>query len=278
MKRNALILICVLLHLASFAQQLNIKSRQPDALTGSAFAAAIADTALSLAERETIIFKAVKQGNIPNFLRKLSPVVIQKVINGINYELIIYVTPDYLSIGSNDNYFYTPTTPMLAQQIADLTHSLLPTKTMVDEIYRQAKIKLSPMPIPPSKAMTTVPVFIAHNAMLMKQLDSVAAMHAQSTLTAGNKKDIILSNKIYGENSPRVVIYGWHKLDGKPIQPVYNKHTNTWADYSHGVRLVSKIAVLNGKKVKLSNILKDPVLCQLVSNEGVIAKAKYPKE
>ena len=147
---------------------------------------------------------------------------------------------------------------------------------MVDEIYTNAKIKLEPQPIAPSKEMITVPVFIAHNQMVLNQLEAFKEKHLQSELTAGNKKDIIISNKIYGQPTQRVVIYGWHKLDGKAIQPVYNKHTNTWADYSHGVRLISNIGYLNGKRIKLTDLLKDPVLHELLSDEGLIPTAKYP--
>lgn len=262
--------------LNSFAQEMKLKKQKNYTITGSQFIKSILDTTLRLTDRERIIYTAIENGSIPDFLRKLSSIQIEKVINGTDYKLKLYVTPDYLCIGTDDDYFYTPTTPMLAQKIANLTHSILPTKKMVDDIYEQAKIKLAPQPISPSKAMTTVPVFVAHNQIILEQLQPFKQGHQQAELTAGNKKDIIISNKIFGQATPRVVIYGWHKLDGKAIQPVYNKHTNTWADYSHGVRLISNIGYLNGKRVKLTEILKDPILNELLSDEGVIVNAKYP--
>lgn len=248
MKRLLLLFIGLIIGLGAFAQELKLKKRKAGALTGSQFSKLIADTNLSLSAREEMIWQEVKNGNIPSFLRKLSSVEINKVIDTKNYQLVIYTTTDYLSIGIDTDYFYMPTTPMLAQRIANLTRTLLPTKSMVDEIYRQAAIKLEPQPIPPTKAMTTVSVFKAHHEIVLKQLQALGSNYKQGSLTVGNKKDIIVSNKIYGQTSPRVVIYGWHKLDGKAIQPVYNKHTNTWADYSHGVRLISDIGYLNGKK------------------------------
>lgn len=275
MKKLLYIFIC-LMNVSSFAQELKLKNRNPNALTGSEFAKSIADTSLSLLERERLIYEEVKNGNIPSFLKSLYPVSITKQLNGLDYTLILWVTPDYLAIGNDKDYFYTPATPMLAQKIADLTRTMLPTKLIVDEIYKQAKIKLAPQPIPPSKAMTTVPIFINHNEMIREQMKLINQTGFTGELTAGNKKDIIISNKIYGQSTPRVVIYGWHKPDGKAIQPVYNKHTNTWADYSHGVRLVSKIAYLNGKRIRLTNLLKNPVLHELISDEGIIPNTKYP--
>lgn len=276
MKRLPLLFIGLIIGLGAFAQELKLKKRKAYALTGSQFSKLIVDTNISLSAREEMIWQEVKNGNIPSFLRKLSPIEINKVIDIKNYQLLIYTTSDYLSIGSDTDYFYMPTTPMLAQRIANLTHTLLPTKSMVDEIYRQAVIKLEPQPIPPTKAMTTVPVFRTHHEIVLKQLKALGSNYKQGSLTAGNKKDIIISNKIYGQATPRVVIYGWHKLDGKAIQPVYNKHTNTWADYSHGVRLISDIGYLNGKKIKLTDLLKDPILHELLSDEGIIMEAKYP--
>lgn len=274
--KNYLFIVFCFLNLAVFAQEIKLRKRNPDAPTGSQFAKSILDTGLNLKDREKLIYNQIKQGNIPPFLRILSSIPIEKVINGKNYKLILYTIPDYLAIGTNTDFFYIPTTPMLAQQIADLTKTILPTKKMVDDIYINAKIKLEPKPIPPSEAMTAVPVFITHSDTIINQLEAFKQIHEQSELTAGNKKDIIMSNQIFGKPIPRVVIYGWHKLDGKAIQPVYNKHTNTWVDYSHGVRLVSNTGYLNGKRIKLTDILKNPLIYGLLSDEGVILNTKYP--
>lgn len=275
MKKVLLMMLCSTF-LSCTVQQLKIAKRDASALSGSQFSKSIADTSLTLETREQIIFEEIKNGNVPDFFRKLATIDVTQTINGKLYHLSYQVAPDYLLIGNDEDFFYTPTTPMLAQKIANLSKAMLPTKKMVDDIYANSLIKLAPQPIPPSKLMTTVPVFIAHNNIVVKQLDSLKKRHLRSELTAGNKKDIIISNKIYGQPTPRVVIYGWHKLDGKAIQPVYNKHTNTWADYSHGVRLVLNDAILNGKKVRIADILKDPVLYVLLSDEGVIDNATYP--
>lgn len=276
MKQLSILIFLVSISIIAFSQELKLKKRKDSYLSGREFAKLISDTSLSLAAREDLMFSEVKKGNLPSFQRKFSAIAIEKVIDGISYQLRIYVAPDYLAIGNDEDYFYIPTTPMLAQRIANISKTMLPTKLMVDEIYKQAQIKLEPQPIAPTKAMTTVPIFMVHNGIVLQQLKDFREKHLSSYLTAGNKKDIIISNKIYGQPTPRVVIYGWHKLDGKAIQPVYNKHTNTWADYSHGVRLVSETAILNGKKVKLADLLKHPLLYQIVSDEGVILNSKYP--
>lgn len=278
MKILAILFILFVNSCIANAQILYLKPRKADALTGSAFAKSIADSSLTLEQREKIIFKEIKNGNVPNFLRKLTIITdstdwdlgVDKI--SISY----YVLPDYFCIGDDADFFYVPMTPILAQKVADLTKCSLPTKKMVDKIYENATIKLEPKPIPPTKAMITVPVFIAHTEIINMQLNDCNAQHKNSELTAGHKKDIIISNKIYEEKTPRVVIYGWHKLDGKPIQPVYNKHTNTWTDYSHGVRLVQNTVWLNGKKTTLAKILAAAKQSILIGDEGKIEKPYYP--
>jgi len=275
MKFSIAFLIILFSQLAN-AQSLHLKPRSTNALTGSAFAKTILDSNLTLKQREDIIFKEIKKGNVPNFLRILMPITDSILINNEAMRITYFVLPDYFCIGSDNDYWYVPMTPILAQKVADLTNCSLPTKKLVDKIYQAATIKLVPQPIPPSKAMTTVPIFLAHSDSISVQLLPYKSSHLQSSLTAGHKKDVIISNKIYGEKTPRVVIYGWHKMDGKPIQPVYNKHTNTWADYSHGIRLVLKMVMLNNKKISLKKLLANPTKSLLVSDDGIMTKPFYP--
>lgn len=260
------------------AQLLHLKKREINASGGKAFALSISDSSLTLYEREKIIYKEIKKGNVPDFLRKLIEIKNNILIEGDStiYHISYYVLSDYFAIGSNDDYFYVPMTPILAQKVANLTHCTLPTKNMVDEIYANAKIKLKPQNIAPTKAMTTVPVFIAHTDSVLKQLKPLVNQHNNGELTAGNKKDIIISNKIFGESTPRVVIYGWHRAERNPIQPVYNKHTNLWADYSHGVRLIQNKIFIGGKKTTIKKALANVQLSRLFSSEGVIKRAYYP--
>lgn len=104
----------------------------------------------------------------------------------------------------------------------------LPTKELVDEIWQQADMKLEPVPMKPGPQMTSREYFVTHNDIIEKQLEGKSY-----TLVAGHKKDIIQQQK-----EGRVTIYGWHRQNGKPIQPVYSGHSENYYDYSHGVRFV----------------------------------------
>lgn len=275
MKKNLAFIIFLLMG-SAHAQTLSLKHRRPSALSGTAFALSISDPALSLEVRENIIYEEIRKGNIPHFLRQLTEINDTATIDGTLMTIRYWVLSDYIAIGNDEDFFYCPMTPMLAQRVADLTKTHLPTKKIVDVIYSNAIIKLTPKPIPPTAAMTTVPVFISHNDTVRHQLQDMMVVHSKGALTAGNKKDIIISNKVYGQSTSRVVIYGWHTSDGKPIQPVYNKHKNTWADYSHGVRLIQNKMYVNGNKTTYQKVLADAKLCGLLSDEGLISIARYP--
>ncbi len=253
---------------------LNIPERDENAITGTEFVNQVIN--LSLTDREKRVAKEILSGNVPAFSRKLRPLKINQIINGENYEIIFFTVCDYMAIGSDTDYLYIPMTPSTAQYLADNMNCLLPTKKIVDVIYAQAETKLKPQPIPPSDKMTTIPVFKQHTDSIKQQ---IGLNRSSNNIIAGHKKDIIISNKIYSSdrNYERVVIYGWHLSVNNPIQPVYNGHIAEYADYSHGVRLISKTAVVNGDSVQVEDILKDSNLSKLLSSEGVITKPYYPQ-
>jgi hypothetical protein len=181
--------------------------------------------------------------------------------------------PDYLSIGSNADFFRIPMSPMTGTKIANLLNCSLPTKKIVDDIYKNAEVKLEPKPM--TEKREAVETFLKHNQIIEEQRQG----ETLGKLVAGIKKDIVITNKLL-EKPDKVAIYGWHKLDGNPIQPVYTGHIGRYVDYSHGIRLVYNVVTVDGKKMQLADILKDPTLCDLLSDEGVIDTTQplYPTE
>ena len=158
-----------------------------------------------------------------------------------------FVAPDYLAIGSDENYFLAPISPGTAQRIADKLNCVLPTRKMVDAIYAAAEVKLAPAPIPPSAAMTTVPVFAQHNETIRAQRMALTNSHPLGALVAGHKKDVVISARLAGVTN-KVAIYGWHQTNGVAIQPLYLGHVSWWVDYSQCIRLVSQTMLVNGEK------------------------------
>lgn len=252
---------------------LDLPQRSDEDLTGSNLISVLSP--LSLQARETKILNEILSGNVPDFLRSLVPVTVSKTIGDTTYTLTYYVTADYMALGSDTDYVLMPMTPILAQKLADALDMSLITRKMVNDIWQRAELKLTPRPIAPSDTMDTVPVFADHNDTVWSQRQTALEDHPWGDLVAGHKKDVILSNRIASQPD-KVVIYGWHRLNGVPIQPLYSGHAIWYADYSHGIRLVEAECTLNGQTWKIADILQDPQLYRLLSDEdGPMTVVRY---
>lgn len=266
-----IILICWAV--SATAQSLPLPPRAPNAPGGVAFARQLEP--LDFTAREAAISAAVRAGNIPDFLRHFCPVSVTNTTDGVTNVATFFAAPDYLAVGANDDYFFTPVSPATAQQLADSLACVLPTRKMSDAIYAAAEVKLPPSPILPTPAMTTVPVFEHVNELIHTQRLAALPAHPLGTLVAGDKKDVVISARL--ATSPhKVAIYGWHKTNGVAIQPLFLGHTAAWVDYSHGIRLVSQTIIVNGQTNTIPQVLADPKRCGLLSDEGVIINARYP--
>lgn len=270
---GAILILSFLPQRTLVAQTLPLPARPANAPTGTEFVKQI--ESLTLVEREEEVLKEILAGNVPDFLRKLSPITITQVDGAKTNTATFYVTPDYLAVGSEKDYFLTPLSPNTAQRIADALGCSLPTRKMVNEIYHAAPVKLSPTPIPPSPAMTTVPVFAQHNAMVRTQRLGHVREFSFGALVAGHKKDVVISAKL--SSAPgKVAIYGWQQTNGVPIQPLYVGHMAAWVDYSHGIRLVHQRLLVNGAPRTVAELLADSNLASLLSDEGAFSDARYP--
>jgi hypothetical protein len=253
-------------------QELALPTRPSGAPTVAQFIERIGS--LNFTNREREIYEQVTSGNVPEFFRKLAPVTVTNVNEGKTNTATYYVAPDYVAVGSDEDHFLTPMTPMTAQRIADQLGCSLPTRKMVNDIYAAATVKLAPSPMTPGARMITVPQFAEHNAIVRKQRDAQLAEYPLGALVAGDKKDIVITARL-ATNANRVAIYGWHQTNGAAIQPLYLGHASVWADYSHGVRLVQQKMTVNGDKTTVAEVLANPALAGLLSDEGVVASSRY---
>jgi len=218
--------------------------------------------AMKWKERDSFALIEVLAGNVPGFLKKFVPVHVSVVdsITGKTLTATYYVAPDYLSIGSDHDWARINITPMAAQRIADSFGCFLPTRKMADDIYKAAKLKLEPVPLYAFRDST--PIMWHHHLIIEGQ------RRGRKGLIAGIQKDVVISGKISRDPKPdRLAIYGWHKLDGKAIQPLYTGHINWWVDYSQGIRLIYRKIKVNGKWMDYIDVLKDPSLQKLICDE-----------
>jgi len=219
-------------------------------------------------EREQAVMAELRRGNLPEFLRELQPVRLS-VTNGAGETIAatIFVMPDYLAIGSNRDFLYIPMGLDSAIDLAAGLGCILPTPRMVDAIYEQSACRLRPQPLPPGPHMRSTAYYWRHSDMIRRQCRALGL--PLGTFVSGHKKDLVLTNRL-SRCHGRVAIYGWHRCPGSPIQPLSTIHGARYADYSHGVRLVSTIVLIDGEGRSIYEVLEDPRLAPVLSDEGAI--------
>ncbi len=243
-----------------------IPSRDPQALTGSQFAESVSD--MDRPQREQAILAQLLDGNLPDALRRLAPVKLNcEVAGGKTIAATIFVMPEYLAIGSDADFLRIPMNFHTATAIAHRFGFVLPTRKIVDAIYDQSTHRFTPQPMPAGPQMTSTSYYRRHNALIEEQ--SQARGFSLGTLVSGHKKDVVLTNRLNWIPG-RIAIYGWHRGSGAPIQPLSTVHGADYADYSHGIRLVSQMALLDGRELPINGIMRDPWLAKIVSDEGAI--------
>lgn len=262
--------ICIMLQLSSCTiSRLFLTQESKNPISGTAFYRLVQDS--SWQKREEIVFKLITEGNMP-FRSKLFLPIQFKFYDSSQSKFLrvkYFVSTDYLSIGQNNDFMRIPMTPILAQKIADYYHCFLPTRKIVNDIYNNATIKIAPFPLTENR--DSFRTFYQHHQLIEKERDG------RKGIIAGIKKDVVISSKINsGTKTNKVAIYGWHMLDGNPIQPLYTGHVNWYVDYSHGIRLISRAIYIDGKKYDYSEILKNKNLRHILSDEENSDFTRYP--
>jgi hypothetical protein len=247
-----------------------IPARPFSAMTGSEFARSV--FSLDDSRREQAILAQIMEGNLPDFLRKLKPVqLVHRFEDGKTTTATIFVTPDYLAIGSDKDFLSIPMSLYTATEIAAKFGFTLPTRVMVDAIFNQSVFHLAPKPMPPGPRMRSTQYYLEHNRKIQDQRSALCC--PLDALISGNKKDVVLTNRLTRALG-RIAIYGWHRLSGDPIQPLSTVHGATYADYSHGIRLVSDTVLIDNEPRSIYDVLEDPRLARILTDEGPIPKAR----
>jgi hypothetical protein len=191
-----------------------------------------------------------------------------EVSDSAQHKLTYEVMPDYLAIGSDEDFVRMPMEPYTAQDFCDAFGFVLPTRKMVNDIWTAAKVHLDPRPLTQQRESPLT--FLQHHQIIQGQLKETE----RGVFVAGIKKDVVVTNKLQ-EQGNRVAIYGWHYPTGVPIQPLYTGHVDWYVDYSHGIRPVRRVMSLDGAAVRFESILADSTRAQLLSDEGTIKLPRY---
>lgn len=230
-------------------------------MKGSEFGASILDLN-GEAREKAILQTGLKTENLPSWLRGAwSPVTSGRIT--------YFAAPDYFSIGDNDDFLRVEATPDTFQTLATAYDAILPTRKMVDDIYRAANTKLVAKTYAPGDGKeSSTERMIAHNTATGNNHPSV------TNLVAGSAKDVVIGPELDGSH---VAIYGFQP-DPKvfPHQPYSTIHTRDYLDYAHKGRLVSRIMLLDGKTpISAFEVFKNPDLAPFVVDAEQLAKGVF---
>ncbi len=212
--------------------------------------------------------KEILAGNVPSSSRMFKKVsVTEDLSDGKRHSVEYEVSCDYLAVGSDEDHVRMPMRPGTGEAIAQASGCELPTRKMVNDIWKAADVHVEPLPMTVGREEPTT--WLAHSVMVDEQVDCEPV----DSLVGGDEKDIVISKRV-SEKPNRVLIYGWHWTNGKAIQPLTNVHQDYYMDYSHGVRLVRRAMKVDGKSMEMEEVL-NPVLSGLISDEGPVSGPWY---
>jgi hypothetical protein len=237
---------------------LELPPRPSNAPGGAAIAEALRD--VDFERREQTIYNEVARGNVPTWLRRLHPVSVTGAAGDAVHAVTFWVTPDYLAVGSDDDFFFIPVSPGLAQRIAGLAGASLPTPAMVDAAWAAARVRLNPIRIRPDEFIRSVPYFERHNSLVQAQRRLHRA--PPGTFVAGHKLDVVIGDPQDG--AAGFGLYGWHHLDGTPIQPFHALDADSEPLFSAGLRLAHRIITVDGAERDLAGALRDSSVARLL--------------
>jgi hypothetical protein len=264
---------------------LNVPERSKDARPASKIVEQlIKEKKGYLEERENILLEEYLSGNIPHFLRTMQPVPFKN--NGST--VVVYCLPDYLCLGSDDDFVHTPMSPVLAQKIADAWGLQMPTIDMVDAVRRESQVKLD------FRAMTPTGGFPRDESMMYTErwpihtawfkTDMVAHTGRLGQLVSGHKKDLVVHPWLLKDRFHHCGIHGAYFGNDIPIHNFeYNQtaHELMYKDYSHGARLFwPMVYVTNeGGAAEAGYTIAERVMSEEykpLSQQRFVAEPRYP--
>lgn len=242
--------------------------RAADAPTGTAFIQQV--RTMTFFQREAAILAQLRAGNVPTSLRRFQPVEYTAPdANGVQRNVRLLVLPDYLGIGSDEDWVRMPMSPATAQTFCNEHRMFLPTRAISNRVWTASDEKLAPQPMTENREHPDT--FLEHHNLIEgARADGVGP----ESIIAGIKKDVVISNRLL-EQSNRVAIFGWHYQNGTPIQPLSIVHHETYVDYSQGSRPLFATMYIDGAPHNFEDVATDAILHPLVSDEGVLQVVRY---
>ena len=237
----------------------------------------------SIPDRDAAILDLAAQGNVP----EPTWTTVSYVKDGHTVEFA--VATDALMIGSTDPIRLNATHPT-AQKLADMFGAMLPTTRMADAAY-QAGHQIAPQPGASDSHMSDTSRMIEHSDRVSRARALTGA--GEGELIGDNGKHWVNTEQLLNSDGtianmrdanrnpvPGTIAaanFGWHTSPamtnsvspgGAPvIQSIGLRHNDGHTDYSQVVQLYGTTVAIDGNPMKIEDIMQDPDLAYLVSDE-----------
>ncbi len=221
-------------------------------------------------ERNQIIIKAVEDKLI-----KFNWIPITSEIPG--HKAIFYVTEDAGYFELENDYRYRPqVTATMTQQCADILGASMVTAKIMDLSYKQAAIVEDATILPAGPQMSSSTYSKKYNDLVEKK------RAGRSGLFRDCGKSWLLSNRL--PTSAGAVNYGFYykkapyvnSQGAKLYQPESGVHDASHQDYSQVLFLMDSTCIVDDVTHKVSDIMQDKELCQLINYDGILKYTRQP--
>ena len=180
----------------------------------------------------------------------------------------------YLSL-DNGSRFRPASCAKTLQMIADKVSASLITAKILDLRHAQAPTKLDATILPAAPAM----IGTAYSKMWNTKLE---AKRGDLTYISCIGKPFILDNSL--GTGMGAVLYGFYSKSGPDIskngyhmwQSISDRHLPTYQDYSSTIILMKSDCQVDGNCMNVADVMKDPVLCELICYGGVLKYQRQP--
>lgn len=221
-------------------------------------------------DRETALFEAVMAGRV-------APITWVALRSEHDDRVAtIYVAADALQVMDGDEAVRINVTPRTAQRIADALEAILPTPRICDLVWEQADVR-----IPPS--FQAANATMAHTSRMLQHHRAVEAKVAGRTgLIENVGKHWVITERLT-EEQDRAANYGWYDHAAPTLRGAHRiwqnvglAHNLEHVDYSQVLRLVRRTCEVDGEEMDITDVLADPDLAGLVSDEGPLSFWRIP--
>lgn len=230
----------------------------------------------SLATREQQILEAIAGGD-----GIIEWVPITSSANGHTATILVTRRPVAIQMGGGK--LIVSASFRTAQKIADMLGASMLTSKVSDLMWQQAQTRLQPTNRP-----WVTDGSMGNTARMFEQSAYLEQRAGGSTGITGNEgKDWILTKRFWtGPDTPEGTKssrhnssnYGWYLSPSSTavIQSNGMAHDKNHADYSQLLRFMQSTVIVDGSPMQMQQVLSDPVLSALVSDEGPLPATRHP--